>query len=398
MLLIRLLTFIKGFVRVSVAGKFTERFLNICMNRDIYVWNIKKRGEELLHLNLTVEGFKNIPPVASKSRTKVRIVSRHGLPFVIAKYKKRKAFYVGGIIFVILFIYITSFVWSIEVIGNEKVSSEHIVAVLEKNGFKNGKFRYGNDITSLQNKMLLDIKELSWLWVDIKGTRAIVEVKEKVPIPEIVDKKQPCNIVAKTDGLITEINATYGQRVVKVGEVVKKGDLLISGISNTKYDGIHYLHSSGEVKARTWRVKTAEIPLVKTNFSETDKKISKNTINLFGFGVKLYLKEDVPFEYNREETVVHKLRLGENLVFPVSLERRMFYELKKEEEPITTDTALEICSKKLYAELDSELSPQTEVINRNCVVVNETEESIVVKAEYECIEEIGAEALIQKEQ
>jgi similar to stage IV sporulation protein len=274
-------------------------------------------------------------------------------------------------------------------VGNEKVPTEEIVETLKKNGFTTGKFRYGNDITSLQNKILLEIKDLSWMWVDIRGTRAIVEVKEKVPIPQIVDKKQPCNIVAGANGLITEINATYGQRVANVGDVVKQGTLLISGISNTRYDGIHYLHSSGEVKARTWRAKTSEMPLVKTYFSQTDKKISKNTINLFGFGVKLYLKDNVPYEYFDEETFSHKLRLGENLVLPISFERRIFRELVKIEERLSRDEALEICTNQLYTDLDSTLTEKSEVVNRKISVLNETEESITVKAEYECIEEIG---------
>jgi len=396
-LLIKILTYISGFVRVSVTGRFVERFLNICMNRNIKVWDIKKRGSDLLHLNLTPNGFKSIPPVAYKSKTKVRIISRHGLPFVLHKHKKRKAFFIGGIVFALLIGVVTSFVWVVDVEGNEKVSAGEIMQSLEKHGLKAGSFRYGHDIADLQNRMMLEIKELSWIWVDIKGTRAIVEVKEKTPVPEIVDKNMPCNIVASADGLITEINATYGQRMVNVGDVVRKGDLLISGISNTKYDGIHYLHSLGEVKARTWHTKTTDYPLKKVDFLKTGKKISKNTINFFGFRVKLYLDGTTPYEYHEEETVVHKLHIGKNLVLPLFFERQIFYELQKEETALDVPSALKLAEAKLYGELDKELSEGSVTVNKTCKIMHEGSEHITVKAEYECIEDIGATVVITKE-
>lgn len=388
-MLLKIVMLLKGFVRVSVAGRFVERFLNLCKNRKIHIWNIKKHGEELLHLDMGIESFKRMPEVAYKSRTRVRIISRHGLPFVIQRHKKRKAFAVSAIAATALFLYITSFVWVIEVEGNEKLSAEQIVAELEKNGFRKGQFRYGNDIQSLQNKMLVDVEELSWLWVEIKGTRAIVQVKEKVPIPQIVDKDIPCNVVAERDGLITQINATCGEKAVKVGDVVKKGDLLIGGISQTAYDGLHYFHSSGEVSARTWYTCVADYPLKETKFLKTGKFFSKNTINFFGFRVKLYRDKKMPYAHSEEQAQVYSFSLGKNMVFPVSLERKICYELAAEEENHTFDSALEKALAKAYDELENQLGQGAVVVNKGYELVSESDEQITVKATCECIEDIG---------
>ncbi len=395
MFLIKIFTYIKGFVRVSVTGRFVERFLNVCMNRNIYVWNIKNRGSELLHVNMSIDGFKQMPSVAFKTKTKVKIISRHGLPFVLNKHKKRKVFLIAGTAAIMAFMFITSFVWVIEVDGNEKVSDEIIITALENNGFKIGNLRYGNDISALQNKMMMDVEELSWIWVDIKGTRAIVQVKEKVPVPSIVDRKHPCNIVADKDGLITSVEATYGEKMVSVGDVVKKGDLLIGGISNTKYGGIHYLHSSGSVKARTWHSKSADFPLVKVNFSKTGKKISKNTINFFGFRVKLYMKENLPFEYSEENTETHYLSIGRNFVFPVSFEQRTYNELLRSEEQLTVEQATENGCTILSGQLDSQLSAGAIVVNKTHEVAEVSEDAVNIKLNYECIEEIGAQVPIE---
>lgn len=396
-MLLKIITFIKGFVRVSVCGKFVERFLNICMNRNIRIWDIKKRGDELLHLNMTVEGFKRMPSVAYKSRTKVRIISKHGLPFIIKRHKKRKVFLISGITVAVLFVYITSFVWVVEVEGNEKVSEQRIISALEQAGFKKGSFRYGNDIPALQNKMLLEIDELSWVWVDIKGTRAVVEVKEKVAIPEIVDKNQPCNIVAEKDGLITQIDATYGQKAVKVGDVVKKGELLIGGLYQTRYDGLHYLHSAGRVTARTWYTKTADFALTKTFFSKTGNFFSKNTMNFLGFRVKLYIDKNPSYEYSEEDITIHRLSIGENLVIPISFEHQYCYELQKNQEQLSQDEALSDAVRVLYGELDSQISEDACVVNKTYQIIRSDENYITVKAEYECIEQIGIAVPIEIE-
>ena len=395
MFLVRVITYMKGFVRISVGGKFVERFLNICKNRNIYVWDVKNRGEELMHLNMTINGFKNIRPVAFKSKTRVKILSRHGLPFLLHKHKRRKAFLISAVVSMIFLLYLTSYVWVIDVEGNEKVKKEEIIYALKENGFEIGSFRYGKDIATLQNKMMLSIEELSWIWVDIRGTRAVVQVKEKTPVPQIVDRHQPCNIVASTDGIITEINATYGEKIASIGDIVKKGELLIGGISNTKYDGIHYLHSSGVVKARTWRSESKDFPLKKINFSQTGKIFSKKTINFFGFRVKLYKSEKLPFEYNKEETKVHYFSLGENFVFPVSVERNVYYELVRSESVLSVDQAKSIAEKELCAELDSMLTEKTTVINKTTDVTRLDEGQINVEVNYECIEEIGMEVPIE---
>ena len=395
MLLVRIITYIKGFVRISVAGRFTERFLNICMNRNIYVWDIKPHDKETMHLNMTIKGFKKIPPIAYKSRTRVHVISRHGLPFFVNKYKKRKVFLISGTVAIALLVYITSFVWVIDVEGNEKVKTETIIEALEENGFKTGIIRYGNDISTLQNKMMLSIDELSWFWVEIKGTRAIVKVKEKTPIPQIVDRHIPCNIVASNSGVITEINATYGEKLAKIGDVVKKGDLLIGGISNTKYDGIHYLHSSGVVKARTYHKKASDYPLVKEVFSKTGKKISKKTINFFGFRVKLYSRENSPYEYSEKEERKRYVTLGKNYVLPVGVESIDYYELDRSELPLTLDQVTETGKNELSLFLDENLPEGTVVVNKTHSAKNVDEKTVRVEVSYECIEQIGVEVPIE---
>lgn len=40
-MLTRILCFLRGYVQVIVKSHFIERFINICIRRDIYLWDIR---------------------------------------------------------------------------------------------------------------------------------------------------------------------------------------------------------------------------------------------------------------------------------------------------------------------------------------------------------------------
>lgn len=55
--------------------------------------------------------------------------------------------------------------------------------------------------------MLLEIPELSWVAVNVSGCRANVEVRERRTAPKPLDRKIPCNLVARRDGLVLRVQA-----------------------------------------------------------------------------------------------------------------------------------------------------------------------------------------------
>ncbi|MBE7030079.1 MAG: sporulation protein YqfD [Ruminococcaceae bacterium] len=393
----KLLHWFRGFVRIRVRGFFVERFLNICMHRGIYLWDVTRRGAESVELNMSARGFGQIRPIARKTHSRVTILRKSGLPIFIARHRKRKAFLVGALIAMVLFCYLTSFVWVIEVTGNETVDTSRITESLAAHGFSEGRLRFGVDVLALQNRVLLDVSELSWLWVDIHGTKATVEVREKKPIPEMVDKSEPCNIVARRGGLLTEVAVTEGEKMVSVGDVVSEGELLVSGVTDSKYEGVRFLHSMGSIRARTWYEKEGEFPPVRVEFQKTGKKISKNTINFFGFEVKLYLDKSQPFAYCEKETKVHRATLGFDRYLPLSLNRDIYHQTERVEIPLTEEEVVFAAKEKLCAEVEAEFDGDTQVVSRSHSHILTDSGNIKVKVEYECTEEIGRQVPVLRQ-
>ncbi len=391
---VRFLHFLRGYVFVRVKGFFIERFLNLCLKKDIFLWDLNYLDENNINLKMSIKGFKMIRSCAYKTRSRVKILKKVGLPFVIQKYKKRKAFMISFIISICFFIFLSSFIWKIDVEGNEKINPQTLINQLNECGVKNGNLRYGIDVNYIQNEMMKKNKDLAWFWLEIKGTRATIKVKERVEAPEMIDKTTPANVVASNGGLVTKVVALSGQSVVKEGDVVDIGDILISGIEDFAEKGIKYVNARGSVTARTWHSIDKEFPLVKTEYQKTDKKISKRGVNFFGFDVSLYISDKIPYKYYDTAAYEKQLSIGKNFCLPIKFTKNTYYEKNKIETKLTQGDALVYYGDILKKELDKSLDKNIKVVNKN-VEHKINNNKIYIKVTYECIEEIAKTVKIE---
>ena len=107
------------------------------------------------------------------------------------------------------------------------------------------------DLQKIQNEVTIELGNVSWLTINNLGSCISVELKENTTGKEI-SSDAPTNIVATKPGYIQRIEVYSGQKVVSPGDVVAKGDLLVSGIRDIpeKEHGI-YEHSEAKIFAQT---------------------------------------------------------------------------------------------------------------------------------------------------
>ena len=249
------LNYIIGFVNIKVESYFLERFLNICISKKIFLWNIKRKKSTLLYANINIKDYKKLKGIIRKTKSRVKIEDKKGLPFLLHKYRKRKIF-LGFFVIVLIGLIVTSnYIWNIEVTGNTEISREKIIQVLNENGLKIGSRKNKIDTNLLINNVRLQRDDIAWLGISIKGTNAIIEIKETDKAPEIINESEYCNIVSNKNASIVKINVQNGTAAVGVGDIVKEGDVLVSGHMEGKYTGIRYVHSSADVEAKVWYTK-----------------------------------------------------------------------------------------------------------------------------------------------
>ena len=347
MFLTRIFQYIRGYLVITVTGKYPERFFNVCAGRHILIWDLFPCSQTVFRCAVSNRGFRLLPSVVKKTGVQIKIVKKCGLPVVLKRLKKRKWFVAGLTVFFLLLIVLNQFIWKIELSGCETVSASRVQEALSECGLKVGAFRPFLDEKHLQNQMLIKIPELAWLWADKSGSKVTVQVKERVLKPEIFDKNAFCNIEANKDGVIDSMIVKSGIPMVALGDTVRKGDMLVSGlILSEKGVEPRKVQSEAEIYARVWYEKTKAFSLWNQVVNETGKKEKKYTLHLFGWNLNLFLHDESKFAEYTEEVKEHELSvfgryLGLGFTNRVYSETVTSYE-KMSEESMAQSGALEI--------------------------------------------------------
>ncbi|HHW49692.1 MAG TPA: sporulation protein YqfD [Clostridiaceae bacterium] len=390
MLLLRLWNYIRGYVIILVEGYFLEKFVNICVHRQIFLWDIKRSKNSALTLKASIKGFKAIRPVARKTKCRVRIIKKKGVPFFLNRYRRRKAFIVGPFLFILLLYAMTSFIWSVEVTGNKEIGYDLLIETLARNGIKPGVLKFGIDTDRVVNNMILEIDKLSWVSVTIKGTKAKVQVAERTVAPELVPKNVPCDIIAKRDGVITSVIVKDGYEMVKAGDTVVKGQVLISGrvpIKN-ETEKVRYVHSIGSVTARTWYEKSSQVNMKRVQKVKTGRTKDHISLILFTKRIKLFSGEIDFADYEKVE-IRKRLSLGEDLVLPFEIVIDRFYENNVMEEELDIEEAKKLSADSALSEVMRDIPPDAKILKTYANYVKDKNNGLVAKVTVECLEEIG---------
>lgn len=163
-----LIRYILGYVNISIEGYYIERFINICISKGIFLWNLKIEKSSYAHANVGIKDFKRIKEVSRKTKARVTLNSKCGMPFLMNRYRKRKIF-AGFLALIVFFILIQSrFVWNIQIEGTNRISEEDILANLSECGLNIGIQKSKVNTKEIINKIRLDRDDIAWMNIDLR--------------------------------------------------------------------------------------------------------------------------------------------------------------------------------------------------------------------------------------
>lgn len=387
MLLKILFNYIIGYIRITIEGYYIERFINICRNDKIAIWNLKRDKNVKLELNIGIKDLRKIKKIARQTKCKVKILRKKGLPFIFNRYKKRKIFFVFLLLIVILLSISSNFIWNIQIIEEDNKKLENIQNDINDCGLTIGKLKAQINTKEIINKIRLKRDDIAWMGIELKGTNAIIKIVKSTSKPEIIDETDYCNIVSDKQGVITKINAQNGTIAVKVGDTVNIGTPLINGWMEGKYTGIRYVHAKGEIEAKVWHTKSKKINYQTTERKETGNIENKYKIKINNFEINLS-KRLSKFQIYDTIDAENKFKIFSNFYLPISLIKITNKEIKEEQEKYTIEEAKNIGIQQLQEELDNEIQDKEKIVNK---IINtyEKEDGIEVNVTYEVLENIG---------
>lgn len=221
-----------GYVRISLCGRQVSRFLNLCSKNGIHLWRVSYDLEQNLRACLRLRDFYDIKPYLRKTKTRFKIVSKKGFPFWCYKHPRMKWFFVILFLGICLGLYSFNFIWNIEIKGNYKISEIEIMDCLTQNDITVGKKREDVDCTYIELQLRERFEDLGWVSVYFDHTNLCVELKESL-YGELAEQDESTessyHIISNKEAVISSIITRAGKALVKKGDEVQVGQVLVLG-------------------------------------------------------------------------------------------------------------------------------------------------------------------------
>ena len=233
MLMKKLIRYCRGTVQFTVVGPYPERFLNLCSQGGVGLWSTR-RVENGITACCAQCHRPRLEYYAQKSGCALEIGRCSGMKNTAHRYRRRTGLWIGAGLLVVGLLAMSRFVWRVEVQGTERLEPEVITAALAEYGVRSGALASGIDARTVERQMQIRFEEIAWITVNVEGSRVTAIIEETVPPPAVVEDGIPTNLIAAETGFITKVEVQNGNPVVKPGDSVQAGDLLVSGIMDNK--------------------------------------------------------------------------------------------------------------------------------------------------------------------
>lgn len=395
--MLQVIRYLQGYLTIKVWGFSPERFMNLCSNHKIFLWNIRNHGDYYT-MNIRLKNFYRLKGFTRKTGTRVVITGRYGLPFLSVRAWKRKIFLLGLFGSLCFWIWMSGFIWAIEVNGNYYVTTDVFQDFLKENEIQTGMKKKNVDIEKLEEAIRTHFDIVTWTSAQIDGTRLLIQVKENdLIIAEKGETKEAqveagVDLVADKDGTIVSIVTRTGVPKVSAGTQIKRGDILVEG-------GVPIYNDDSTVKRYDFCNADADIILrCVYSFEEQiaekyEKKIytgREREVPFFLIGTKKF-KIQVPGNtYENSDLIEEKrqLKLFDNYYLPVYIGENLVREYKIEKKIYTKEEVKMLFEERLQKFIQTLQEKGVQIIEKN-VTINKTSGVWKMKVDFLAEEKTG---------
>lgn len=344
--------YIKGFCVVTIEGLNLEKFINNLAKNKIYIFNIKRISETKIEAYVYKDDVKELISIYRKSNYNLKIKKSVGLPFFMKRVYKRKTLLFGGVLSLLILLFLTTFITNVYIDCPEGIDKKELRREIYECGLKPGTNKYIINKKDIRDSILYKFNSVAYISINIQGTSAFVDIVKKAEEPK-ENSKINCNIIAKKDGIIEKVIPRSGESLIKKGDIVKTGDVLIAGGN---------LIAKGEVWAKTFYEITEKVEYTNKSKYRTGK-------NKKIFKIKLYNKEfitnkDIHYKEYDVKTKDFKIKY-KNFEFPIQVQVDTFYEVNIKKNDKDLNAIKNTLKSKALKKMDYLLPVQARIIDKN---------------------------------
>ncbi len=409
--MLQVIRYLQGYLAIKVYGFSPERFMNLCSHHNIFLWNIVNHGD-FYTMNISLKNFYRLKGITKKTGTRVVITKRYGLPFLSVRMWKRRIFMIGLLGSIFFWIWMSGFIWAVEIDGNYFVTTDVFQDFLKENNIKVGMKKKAISIEKLEEGIRSKFNIVTWTSAQIDGTRLLIQVKENdlITVEEnsIQNGEEGINagmdLIANKDGVIVSMVTRSGIPKVNVGAQIVKGDVLVEG-------GVPIFNDDSTVKRYDFCIADADIMLqciytlqeeVKESYEKKIYTGKEKKQSFIIFGTRKFKIPSVGKSYEQFDVVEEKkqFKIFKNYYLPVYVGSDMVREYMVEEQIYQKEEVKSLFEAKLQKFIETLQEKGVQIIEKN-VTINKTSGVWKMNADFLAIEKTGISSdtqLLQVEQ
>lgn len=379
-----LLGFFRGRVTLTGDGGAAAAVLEICRRYALVYGTCGLDTEGRLLLSASYGTATRLVRIAARYGIVLTVLRSEGYREVLRFLMRRPGIPIGIVLSLLLAFVASTHLWEIRVSGNTALSSGEIVQALSAAGLSCGDRISEIDADAIENRFLMQSDSVSWIAVNLVGTVAEVEIREKLPARAEEDTS-PANLVARCDGVVTACEVKAGNLLVKVGMPVRAGEVLVSGLYDSATLGYRYTRARGEIYAETEHTLEIRVPYEQERTVLSGELGRRYTLCFFGQSIPLFslgaAASDGEWVERRSDLTVF------GKVLPIGLVTETQYGTETVRDRYTEERAMEIAYYRLSREILA--IPGIRDLLSKSVTAELTDDAYVLRCTVRCIENIA---------
>ncbi len=221
-----------GMVTVTLTAAEPEKTLHCLNEAGVVLHQIRWLQPLTVQFQCGQYDRKKIKRICEKRGDQVEFSQTTGLRQLAGKLLRRPVLATGGLVFLFLTVFLPTRVLFIQVEGNERLPSRQILEAAADCGIRFGVSRRQVRSEKMKNTLLSTMPELKWAGINTAGCRAIISVRERDIPEEVPVSHGTANLVSVRDAYVTDLTVTRGSALCVPGQVVREGQVLISGYTD----------------------------------------------------------------------------------------------------------------------------------------------------------------------
>ena len=248
-------------VKIKVSGRNVYRFIDRLIKDKVYIYDLKIINIKNVIITISYDDYLILKD--KKSIYDIDLLDVYGKLKIKKYFKEHYVFIIFLIIGYVVLMFLSNFIFDVEVIHANFEIRELVYRELRKNGIEKYIFRKSyQELENIEKNILDNNKtKIEWIEINRSGTKYIVRVEER-KIDKGEERFEYQDIVSSKNGIITKVLAESGEIIKNTNDYIKGGEVVISG-NITLPDGSSVLsRASGKVYAEVWYLVDVSYPYI----------------------------------------------------------------------------------------------------------------------------------------